>query len=188
MSQVEKKSNWIIDSGCSHHMTGDKTKFEHFENYDGGSVRFGNNEPRFIKGRGRISLTKELVCDNAYWVEGLKHNLLSVAQLLNIGFKVEFMHGKARLLNNHGKLIGSGIQTKGNLFYLKLGECSCFIAQIEESWLWHKRLCHVNFDNLVKIRKFKKVRGIPNIKKPEVGLCTNCQIGKMGKTSFKSKN
>ena len=60
-------------------MTGDKTKFEQFEDYDGGSVRFGNNEPHFIKGRGRITLTKELVCDNAYWVEGLKHNLLSVA-------------------------------------------------------------------------------------------------------------
>ena len=121
------------------------------------------------------SLTKELVCNNAYWVEGLKHNLLSVAQLLNIGFKVEFMHGKARLLDDKGKLIGSGIHTKGNLFYLELGEFSGFIAQVEESWLWHKRrLCHVNFDNLVKIRKFKKVRGIPNIKKPEVGLCKNC--------------
>ena len=43
------------------------------------------------------------------------------------------MHGKARLLNEQGKLIGFGTQTKGNLFYLELGECSCFIAQIEES-------------------------------------------------------
>ena len=55
----EKNDTWIIDSGCSHHMTGDKTKFENFEDYDGGSVRFGNNEPCCIKGRGRISLTKE---------------------------------------------------------------------------------------------------------------------------------
>lgn len=46
----------------------------------------------------------------------------------------------------------------------------------------------MNFDNLVKIRKFKKVRGIPSINKRDVGLCKNCQIGKMGKTSFKSKN
>ena len=121
-------------------------------------------------------------------VEGLKHNFLSLTQLLNTGFKVEFMHGKERLLNDQEKMIGSGTQTKGNLFYLELGECSCFIAQIEESWLWHKRLCHVNFDNLVKISKFKKVRGISNIKKPEVGLCKNCQIGKMGRTSFKGKN
>ena len=41
---------------------------------------------------------------------------------------------------------------------------------------------------MVKIRKFRKVRGIPNLKKADVGLCKNCQIGKMGKTSFKSKN
>ena len=88
ISQMRKNDTWIIDSGCSHHMTGDKTKFEYFEDYDGSSVRFGKNEPYCIKGRESISLTKELICDNAYWVEGLKHNLLSVAQLLNIGFKV----------------------------------------------------------------------------------------------------
>ena len=41
---------------------------------------------------------------------------------------------------------------------------------------------------MVKISKFRKVRGIPNLKKPDIGLCKNCQIGKMGKTSFKSKN
>ena len=114
--------------------------------------------------------------------------MLSVAQLINIGFKVEFMDGKARLLDSKGKLIGSDKQTKGNLFYLELGECSCFIAQVEESWLWHKILCHVNFDNMVNISKFKKVRGIPNLKRPDIGLCKNYQIGKMGKTSFKSKN
>ena len=74
------------------------------------------------------------------------------------------------------------------MFYLELGECSYIIAQFEEIWLWHRRLCRVNFDNLIKIRKFKNVKGIPNIKKHEVGLCKNCQIGKMGKTSFKRKN
>ena len=37
---VRKNDIWIIDSGCSHHMIGDKTKFEHFEHYDGGSVGY----------------------------------------------------------------------------------------------------------------------------------------------------
>ena len=61
------------------------------EHYDGGSVRFENNEPCCIKGKCCISLTNELRCVNSYCVEGLKHNLLSVAQLNNIKFKVEFM-------------------------------------------------------------------------------------------------
>ena len=133
ISHVNKNYIWIIDSGCSHHMTSEKTKFEHFEDYDGGSIRFGNNEPCCIKDKGRISLSKEHICDNAYWVEGLKKKLLSVVQLINIGFKVEFMHGKERLLDDKGKLIGSGNKTKGNFFYLDLGECSCFITQVEES-------------------------------------------------------
>ena len=41
------------------------------------------------------------------------------------------MHGKERLLNDQGEFIGSGKQTKGNLFYLDLGDFSCFIAQVE---------------------------------------------------------
>ena len=131
ISHVSKNYTWIIDNGCSHHMTRDKTKFEHLEHYDGSSVRFGNNEPCCIKGMGCISLTNELVCDNVYWVEGLKHNLLSVAQLNNIGSKVEFMNGKAKLLDEKGNLVGSGKQEKGNLFYLDLSECSYFIAQVE---------------------------------------------------------
>ena len=114
-------------------MTCDKSKFEHLEHYDGESVKFGNNEPCFIKGKCCITLTNELICENAYWVKGLKHNLLSVAQLNNIRFKVEFMNGKVKLLDGKGNLVGFGNQTKGNLFYLDQSESSCFIAQVEES-------------------------------------------------------
>ena len=80
------------------------------------------------------------------------------------------MNGKARLLDNQGNLIDSGRKTKGNLFYLDLdlGDFSCFIAQVEESWLWPRRLCHVNFDNMVKISKVRRVKGLPSLKKPNV--------------------
>ena len=46
----------------------------------------------------------------------------------------------------------------------------------------------MNFDNLVNISKNKRVRGIPSLKKLDMGMCKNCQIGKMGKTTFKRKN
>ena len=128
ISHVGKNDTWIIDTGCSHHMTRDKKKFEYMERYDGGSVKFGNNEPCCIKGKRCISLTNELRCHNAYWIEGIKNNLLSVAQLNKIGFKVEFISGKAKLLDGKGNSVGSGKQTKGNLFYLDLSESSCFIA------------------------------------------------------------
>ena len=60
ISHVSKNDTWIIDSGCSQHMTSDKTKFEHLEHYDGGSVKFGNNEPCHVKGKGCIALIDEI--------------------------------------------------------------------------------------------------------------------------------
>lgn len=112
ISRITKNDTWIIDSGCTHHMNSDKSKFEHLVHYDGRSVIFGNDEPYYVKGKGCIALTNEFICDNAYWLEGLKHNLLSVAQLKNIRFKVELMNGKAKLLDGKGNLVGTNNQIK----------------------------------------------------------------------------
>ena len=57
VSCVNKNDRWIIDSGCSHHMTRDKSKFITLNYYDGNNVRFGNDTPYLIKGKGSIKLT-----------------------------------------------------------------------------------------------------------------------------------
>ena len=66
-------------------------------------------------------------------------------------------------------------------------DSTCLIAKIDDVWLWHKRLCHVNFDNLINIINMKKVRGLPKLKKSDNVICKQCQLGKMTKSSFKSK-
>ena len=76
MTCVNKNDKWIIDSGCSNHMNGDKSKFITLTSYDGNSVRFGNDAPCLIKGKGSIKLIKRILCDNAYYVEGLNYNFL----------------------------------------------------------------------------------------------------------------
>ena len=64
ISHISKNNTFIIDSDCSHHMTSDESKFENLVHYDGGSVRFGNDEPCYVKGKGCIALTNDLICDN----------------------------------------------------------------------------------------------------------------------------
>ena len=78
VTYMKKNDKWIIDIRCSHHMTRDKIKFITFTQYDINSGRFGNNAPCLIKGKGSIKLT-EKICDDAYYVEGLNYNLLSVS-------------------------------------------------------------------------------------------------------------
>ena len=51
----------MIDSGCSHHMTGDMNKFVKFRNHDGGIVRVENNAAYHITEIGSITLHGKLI-------------------------------------------------------------------------------------------------------------------------------
>ena len=118
---------------------GDKSKFITLTSYDGNSVRFGNDAPCLIKGKGSILLIDKISCDNAYYVEGLNFNLLSVSQLKNLGCKVELENKSAKIYDTNGNLIGKGDQTRSNLFYLDIEDATCLIAKFDDVWLWHKK-------------------------------------------------
>ena len=87
-------------------------------------------------------------------------------------------------------MVASGKRSKGNVYNLKditntnNHEDVFLMGQVNESWLWHKRLGHLNFDNLVKVSKHQKVRGMPCISKPENVICEGYQHGKQTKTYF----
>ena len=51
ISYVNKNEKLIIDCGCSHHMTSDRSNFKKFEIYDRNFVIFGNDPTCPIKGK-----------------------------------------------------------------------------------------------------------------------------------------
>ena len=110
-----------------------------------------------------------------------------MSQLSNIGCKVEFGNKTTKIFDTNGNLIGKGDQTRSNLFYLDIEDATCLIVKFDDVCLWYKRTCHVNFDNFISINNMKKVRGFPKLKKPDNVTCKQCQLGKMTKSSFKSK-
>ena len=120
-------------------------------------------------------------------LKDFNYNLLSVSQLNNSGCKVEFENKIAKIYEINEKLIGKGDQTRSNLFYLNIEDATCLVVKFDDVWLCYKRLCHVNFDNLVSISNMQRVRGLPKSKKPNNIICKQCQLGKMTKSSFKSK-
>ena len=93
-----------------------------------------------------------------------------------------------RIYDTYGDLIRTGEQARGNLFYLDPTITTCLFSRIEDVWLWNKRFCYVNFDNMVKVSRKKNVRGLLNLCKPDNSMCKQCQIGKMTKSSFSSKS
>jgi hypothetical protein len=98
----------------------------------------------------------------------MKHNLLSVSQMCDQGHKITFDSQKCEIIKEgSGKLVAIAARTSSNIYVLsKIGNEKCFLGKEDESWLWHKRMRHMRFDNLVKVIKREAVREMPQITKP----------------------
>nr|GEX95671.1 retrovirus-related Pol polyprotein from transposon TNT 1-94 [Tanacetum cinerariifolium] len=63
----------------------------------------------------------------------------------------------------------------------------CMGASKNKSWLWHRRLNHLNFDTINDLARKDLVRGLPRLKFEEDHLCSACQLGKSKKHTHKPK-
>ncbi|GKD69910.1 hypothetical protein Tco_1324000, partial [Tanacetum coccineum] len=76
-SKVVQIVLWYLDSGCSKHMTGDRSQLTNFVNKFLGTVKFGNDHMAKIMGYGDYQIGNVTI-SRVYYVEGLGHNLFSV--------------------------------------------------------------------------------------------------------------
>ena len=47
------------------------------------------------------------------------------------------------------QLVGTATRTPNNIYILDDKDENCYVGNEDESWLWNKRLGHINFDNLI---------------------------------------
>ncbi|GJX50042.1 retrovirus-related pol polyprotein from transposon TNT 1-94 [Tanacetum coccineum] len=80
---------WYLDSGCSKHMTGDRSQLTNFVNKFLGTVKFGNDHVAKILGYGDYQIGNVTI-SRVYYVEGLGHNLFSVGQFCDSNLEVAF--------------------------------------------------------------------------------------------------
>jgi hypothetical protein len=152
-------------------MTGDKDMFLTLKKERDGSISFGNDNSTIIIGRGTIKLgSKDAREENVLLVEDMKHNLLSVSQMCDQGHKLMFDSEKCEIRKEgSGKLVATTVRTPSNIYVLnEIGKERCFLGKDDESWLWHRRMGHINFDNLVKINRKEAVREIPRSQSQQI--------------------
>nr|GEW56424.1 hypothetical protein [Tanacetum cinerariifolium] len=120
---------WYLDSGCSKHMTEDRSQLANFID-------------KFL--------------------DGLGHNLFSVGQFCDSDLEVAFR------------------------------QHTCFIRNLEgpktKSWLWHRRLSHLNFGGINYLSRQGLVQGLPKLKFEKDNLCSACAMGNSKKKSHKPKS
>ncbi|GJY48360.1 putative reverse transcriptase domain-containing protein [Tanacetum coccineum] len=106
--EAELKDTGIIDSGCSMHMTGNKSFLSDYKELDGGLVAFGN-----IK-------TGNLDFEDVYFVKELKYNLISVSQICDKKNSVLFTDTECVVLSPEFKLPDEK-NCESNLWHRRLG-------------------------------------------------------------------
>ncbi|GJV29853.1 retrovirus-related pol polyprotein from transposon TNT 1-94 [Tanacetum coccineum] len=128
---------WIVDSGCSKHMTGDRSLLKNFIEKFMGTVRFGNNNFAAITGYGDDLLTG-----------ARESNLYTIS--------ISDMAASSPV-------------------------CLMSKATSTKSWLWHRRLSHLNFGTINDLTRLDLVDGLPKFKYGKDLLYSACERGKSKK-------
>lgn len=93
-------SDWYIDSDANTHVTGSKALLHDFIPCDGHATIMTASGTRLpILGRGNVITKKNKEIANILYVPGLKHNLISVSKLTNIGNIVIFTSDECLMID-----------------------------------------------------------------------------------------
>nr|GEY63298.1 copia protein [Tanacetum cinerariifolium] len=157
---------FIVDSGCTKHMTRNLNLLYNFVEKYLGTVCFGNDQFAPILGyrdlvQGNITINK------VYYVKGLNHNLFSVGQFCDVDLKVAFRKSTCFVRDLQGNDLLTALPTQARL--------------------WHQRLSHLNFDYINLLLKKDVVIGLTKLKYVKDKLCSSCELSKAKRSSFKSK-
>ncbi|GJZ84755.1 retrovirus-related pol polyprotein from transposon TNT 1-94 [Tanacetum coccineum] len=137
-----------------------------------------------------------------------KHMTGDRSQLTN--FVNKFL-GTVKFGNDHvAKILGYGDYQIGNItismvyyveglghnvffvgkFYMMVSSPICLLSKASKtkSWLWHRRLSHLNFGAINHLARHGLVRGLPKLKFEKDHLCSACAMGKSKKKPHKPKS
>jgi hypothetical protein len=183
------KNIWLIDSGCSRYMTGDKGWFSSLipvvtRRY----ITFGDNGRGCVLSEGEIKVSDKITLRRVALVQSLGFNLLSVSQLLDEGFQVLFWPDGSWILDSRGDLVCMFVpkcQVLRAVFSQSSGVERCFLAgSSSELWKWHRKLGHLSFDLLSCLSKLNLVRGLPRLRLEKELVCAPCRHAKMVASSY----
>nr|GEY48810.1 hypothetical protein [Tanacetum cinerariifolium] len=151
---------FIVDSGCSKHMTGNLKLLINFVE----------------KCLGDVTIKR------VYYVEGLNYNLFSVGQFCDADLEVAFQKSTCYIRDLKGNDLLTG--SRGTDLYSITPQdttspnliCLMAKATSSQAWLWHRRLSYLNFDTINLLSKNDIVVGLTKLKFVKDYLCSSSSI------------
>jgi transposase InsO family protein len=182
---------WYIDSGASNHMSFHKYWFRDIKvvNNINLDVTCANNDKISSAGYGDVMIRlngEVLPIREVTYVPDLKVNLLSVSKMSERGWKICFDDERCTLIHesighNSSRLVATASKVSG---IYKLDNCYPFVDEAfatvqpgNSMMLWHRRLGHVNEQDLRKLPGFDFGNKVLN-------PCVDCIKGKSHRLPF----
>jgi hypothetical protein len=157
-----------------------------------GYVTYGDSSRSKVLGLGKVVISQNVTVEDIMLVETLSYNLLSVAQLADMGFATFFDVGIVVLLWSKSLKIAFVGHVENGLYVIDFSEkvtkaVTCLMAKVDVGWLWHRRLAHVNMRTLQILHKDNHILGLTDLTFAEDRVCRACIEGKMHELPHPSK-
>ncbi|CAL5324316.1 unnamed protein product [Camellia sinensis] len=147
--QIDYEKDWIIDSGCSNHMTGDKEKLQDLSEYKGRHVVVTANNSKLP-------------------IAHIGHLVLFGPQDVKVYRDLEIMEEPVI----KGRKLESVYVMSAETAYVNK------TRKNETADLWHMRLSHVSYSKLTVMMKKLMLKGLSQLEVRKDTICAGCQYGK----------
>ena len=166
---------WYLDSGCSCPMIGDKSLFKSLKEKVGDYVTFDDGSHAQVLSKGTVEIPRLPLLKDVLYIKGLKANLLSITQICDENFLVQFSKKGCMIIDEEGIQVLEGNQTTDNCYrVVPTTPISCRSARVDMLELWHHRFGHANFKQVAKVSKLEVVKGLPKFGKVKKTICGAC--------------
>lgn len=189
--------SWCLDSGSTSHVCSDEKIFVEMNESQTSSLKLAaKSQSTPIIGSGKVKLDideeNQINLPNTLYVPSLTTNLLSVAKITDNGFTVLFRKNEATIADKNKKIILKAERRDG-LYYVNPTDskedneiCNhSHISPIEE---WHRKLGHVNYQDLKMARKRELLQGLDFNINSNIPDCEVCIQGKMTRLPFPKRD
>ena len=187
----QNTTSWYLDSGATHHVSGEQSAFNSIHTTSGAQVRSAGGHSHPVAGVGNVQLqlsSGEIKSiDSVLYTPGITKNLLSVGALADQDKTLVFKSNGCFIFNNSNlqlEAFASRERSRGLYKLSSLGNPEVnLVHKHSQAELWHKRLGHFHAKSMQRMYNSGAVRGLHVLhfsKQP----CNGCQVGKQTRTKM----
>ncbi|KAF3685974.1 hypothetical protein FXO37_00081 [Capsicum annuum] len=178
---TEDQVEWWIDTGATHHISGNQNSFKTYELVgDGKIVYMKNSSSTKVVGKGTVELKftsgKIVTLMDVLHIPDIRKNLVSGTLLSKHGFKMVFEEDKF-ILSKNDMFVGKGYVANG-MFKINIENENISTYLVESLDLWHEHLGHMNFRSIQLMVNNGLIKDYGKNHTTKCLTCNKCKITK----------